>query len=68
MDSITKALQRAKEIAVAADISGVTAIPGTFRPGDKHSAGRGRRSPLSGEIVEMSEDLLRKTLEEMAEP
>jgi len=60
MDSITKALQRAKESIVATDISGVTAIPGAFRTADKQSGSRGRRPPPSGEIVEMSEALLRQ--------
>jgi len=61
MDSITKALQRAKEGAVATDLSGVATIPGSFRPVDKlPSPGRGRRPPPSGEITEMQEDLLRQ--------
>lgn len=60
MDSITKALQRAKE-AVTTDLSGVATIPGAFRPGDKQaSQGRGRRPPASGDIIEMQEDMLRR--------
>jgi len=61
MESITKALQRAKETAAATDLSGVTVIPGGLRSVDKQlGAGRSRRPFPSGEVVQMQESLLRQ--------
>ncbi len=58
MESITKALQRAKESMPLPEV--VTAVSDSIRVADRHRQLSRRRTAASGDLVEMSEDMIRQ--------